>query len=306
MKLRVGTQDAGMRLDVWLNRQISDLSRSRIQSLIRSGHITSEGKRTSAHTLTRDGMAVNVDIPDPEPIELVPEEISLDVLYEDKDLIVVNKPAGLVVHPAAGHRRGTLVNALLYHCRDLEGVGGELRPGIVHRLDKDTSGVMVIAKNDRSMDRLSASFKNREVRKEYQAIVHGIPRDGQGVVETRIGRSRHDRKKMSASSPSGRNAVTRYSVIETFKDVALLEVHIETGRTHQIRVHMAHIGHYVVGDKQYGNSRKDRSLGFEVHRQMLHSHMLAFRHPSDDREVICRAPLPADMMELLVFLSCNR
>jgi 23S rRNA pseudouridine1911/1915/1917 synthase len=277
------------------------VSRSRVQALIRQGHVAVAGRRAVAHLRTAPGLEADVRMPAPEPSDLTPEDIPLDVLFEDSDVLALNKPPGLVVHPAAGHRTGTLVNGLLHHCRDLAGVGGERRPGLVHRLDKDTSGVLVVAKNQAAMDSLAAQFRAAEVRKEYVALVRGVPASG-GRIETLIGRSPRDRKKMSARPARGRRAVTHYEVAETFGDASRLRVRIETGRTHQIRVHLAHIGHPVLGDRQYGGSgaRLSQTAGRPAApRQMLHAEALAFRHPRTGREMRVTAPLPRDMAEFL-------
>ena len=314
MKLRATVDDAGLRLDVWLSRHLPDLSRARVQALVRAGHVDVKGGRALPHQKVTDGLVAVVTLPPPAELDaLLGEDIPLHILHEDSEIVVVNKPAGLVVHPAAGHASGTLVNALLYHCDDLAGVGGVKRPGIVHRLDKDTSGVMVVAKTDRAMAALTGQFRRGVVDKEYAALVHGLPNPTVGRIETLIGRSRHDRKKMSAEPGSGRRAVTRYRVTDVFGAVSLLGVQIETGRTHQIRVHMAHIGHPVVGDRQYGG-RKARS-GPPGHmppaaRQMLHAARLAFAHPRTGQQVEYRAPLPPDMEEMLealrrVHLRCD-
>lgn len=295
MKIKATSASAGQRLDVWLEKRIEDLSRSRIQDLIREGHITLDGRAVKAHQKISEGMVVTVNIPPPVEASAVAENIPIDVIHEDKDIIVVNKQPGLVVHPAAGHARGTLVNALLFHCKDLGSIGGEIRPGIVHRLDRDTSGVMVAAKNDNSLEFLVNQFRSGEVSKEYAAIVHGRPRPSKGTVETLIGRSTRDRKKMSASPARGRKAITHYEVTETFEETSLLRVRPHTGRTHQIRVHMAHAGHPVVGDGTYGR----RHAATAAMRQMLHAKTLAFRHPGNGDEVTFHAPLPLDMLELI-------
>jgi len=274
-----------------------------------------EGGRALAHARIKEGLAAAVDVPPPVHVAVHAENIPLDVLHEDPDVVVINKPAGLVVHPAAGHASGTLVNALLHRCPDLEGIGGEKRPGIVHRLDKDTSGVMVVAKTDQAMESLTRQFRRGEVQKEYVALVHGLPDPKVGRIETLIGRSHHDRKKMSARPRSGRTAITRYRVKEVFKVAALVQVDIETGRTHQIRVHMAHIGHPVVGDRQYGRPPGRRALDVDgaqdpgtasrarsVDRQMLHSARLAFAHPHTGEKAEYRAPVPQDMARLLTRL----
>ncbi|MBL7115278.1 MAG: RluA family pseudouridine synthase [Kiritimatiellae bacterium] len=287
--------DRGERVDRWLTRQLPDVSRSRIQALIHSGAIVSEAVPLSPGTRVTDGMVVCVEIPAPVAVTLEPEAIPLNVLYEDSHLIAVNKPAGLVVHPAPGHPDGTLVNALLYHCNDLAGVGGELRPGIVHRLDRDTSGVLVVAKNEQAMEGLSRQFRMREVEKVYYALVHGTPTRRTGKVESLIGRSRHDRKKMSARPSRGREALTHYAVVASCEVASLLRVQISTGRTHQIRVHMAHIGYPVVGDCQYGRSQLDRKLPVVAGRQMLHAYSLRVSHPCSGESLHFVAPVPEDM-----------
>ena len=295
---RVDEQQAGARLDVWLAQQEQDLSRARWQSLIRSGHVLVNGAPVKAHHVLHEGEEISFEVPPPSPVELKPEPIALDILHEDEDLIVVNKPAGLVVHPAPGHEDGTLVNALLYHCRDLAGIGGELRPGIVHRLDQDTSGALVVAKNEHAMKELARQFKQREVEKEYLALVWGHPEPESNRLETLVGRSTHDRKKMSATPERGRPAITRYTTIEALSGISLLRVAIETGRTHQIRVHMAHAGHPVVGDRQYGGARQ-KLPGITVDRQMLHAHRLVLTHPSSGERAEFVAPMPEDMCTVI-------
>ncbi|MFC1462969.1 RluA family pseudouridine synthase [Verrucomicrobiota bacterium] len=309
MNFEATTADEGKRLDVWLDGQLPDLSRSRIQALIKSGHITVDGRKSTAHRKVHPGMHVQVEVPPPTETALEPEPIPLDILHEDTDIIVINKPAGLVVHPAAGHSSGTLVNALLHHCPDIEGIGGERRPGIVHRLDKDTSGVMVVAKNDAAMAGITTQFKKNAVHKEYLAIVKGAPDPVTDTIRTLVGRSKHDRKKMSAHPPSGRNAVTHYETLETFAGCSLVKAIIETGRTHQIRVHMTHIGHPVLGDTQYGGkvsgSRfqvSGREDPIRIPRQMLHAHKLELKHPRTNKPLAFTAPIPPDMQSLLAML----
>jgi 23S rRNA pseudouridine1911/1915/1917 synthase len=296
---RVPKCKSAVRLDSWLAEQMPELSRARVQALIKSGNILVDGKRVRAHQKIREGMDINVDIPPAIDVDLEAEDIPLEVIHEDSDLIVINKPAGLVVHPAAGHWSGTLVNALLFHCKDLKGIGGEMRPGIVHRLDKDTSGALVAAKNEQAMEALQRQFKDRVVRKEYLTIVHGTPSPESGEINTMIGRSSHDRKKMSVKPVSGREAITEYAVEERYDGTSLVRVRIATGRTHQIRVHMAHLGHPVVGDKQYGSAKRDNELSLKPLRQMLHAQFLALAHPSDGRTVKFEAPLWPDMLELI-------
>jgi 23S rRNA pseudouridine1911/1915/1917 synthase len=294
-ELTVDAADAGQRLDAWLHAQLPAYSRSRLQGLIKKGHVTVDGAATRPHALTRADARVHVTCPPAEPVAIQPEAIPLDILYEDPDIIVINKSAGLVVHPAVGHWTGTLVNALLHHCNDLAGVGGELRPGIVHRLDKDTSGAMVVAKHDLAMEQLVNQFKAGEVQKEYVALVRGVPQPRQRRIETLIGRSRHHRKKMSAQPPRGRRAVTHYTVDERYGRLAArVNVRIETGRTHQIRVHMSHIGHPVLGDTVYGRNKPLGDLAPPA-RQLLHAWHLALRHPISREPLVFEAPLPQDM-----------
>ncbi|HBA82526.1 MAG TPA: RluA family pseudouridine synthase [Verrucomicrobia bacterium] len=287
-----------MRLDAWLATQLPDLSRARLQELIKSGQILLNGRPCKPSQTPKAGDRIDVGIPPPIPVEATAEDIPLSVLYEDADLIVVNKPAGLVTHPAPGHDSGTLVNALLHHCKDLGGIGGELRPGIVHRLDKDTTGVLVVAKNEPAMHSIVEQFKNRQVTKEYAALVWGQLAPPNGTVETLLGRNPHDRKKMSARPQQGRPAVTHYETVETWPDISYVRIRIETGRTHQIRVHMAHLGHSVVGDRQYGRAR-NVVLPAPADRQMLHARCLSLTHPRTGQRLELTAPIPADMQALI-------
>lgn len=298
---KVNESDSGQRLDQWLQQQQADTSRARIQQWIRDGHVLVNGSPQKPRYAIRGGDRVTVSPPAPAPVEVEPEEIPLDILFEDGDLVVLNKPAGLVVHPAPGHHSGTLVNALLHHCHDLAGIGGELRPGIVHRLDKDTSGVMVVAKNESAMQLLTQSFKARSVRKHYQALVRGSVTPASGRIEGLIGRDPHHRKRMSAKVARGRNAITNYCTVETYSEATLLDVEIETGRTHQIRVHMAHIGHPILGDAEYGHYRS-LADGTPAPRQMLHAARLALNHPRTHLPMEFSAPLPADMRDLIQHL----
>jgi 23S rRNA pseudouridine1911/1915/1917 synthase len=291
----VANEAAGQRLDQFLRGELPEYSRAFLQKLIEQGHVAVNGGPAKASYKVRIGDRVRVEIPPPRPLATLPEEIALDVLFEDDDLIVVNKPAGLVVHPAAGNYEHTLVNALLHHCRGaLAGIGGVERPGIVHRLDKGTSGCIVVAKTDLAHKALVAQFKSREVKKTYRAVCWGKLARPSGRIETVIGRSERDRKKMSARTSRGRPAVTDYRVLKQFADFALVEVHIHTGRTHQIRVHMAHIGHPVVGDATYGRAR---STNISVARPLLHAYKLGFTHPRSQEVVEFTAPVPDDMVE---------
>ena len=288
----------GERLDSFVARRCPELSRSHAGRLIDEGLVTLGGRQAKRSERVEAGSPVSVTIPPPDEIDLAPEEIPLTIVYQDRDLIVVDKPAGLTVHPAPGHSSGTLVNALLAACPDLKGINGSIRPGIVHRLDKDTSGLMVVAKNDRAMRALQQQLKDREVSKTYLALVQGVPKPREGLIEARIGRHPKNRKKMAVVA-GGREATTKYRVREEIADgrYALLEVEPVTGRTHQIRVHMAALGHPVMGDATYG--RKSEVIG----RQFLHAHKLAFAMPLGGRRVEFESPLPADLRECLARLS---
>jgi 23S rRNA pseudouridine1911/1915/1917 synthase len=282
------------RLDAWLAESRPEHSRARWQALIKEGRVTLNGSPCKANQKVRPGDRAEWTIPEAVPAAPQAEEIPLDILFEDRQLIVINKPSGLVVHPAAGNETGTLVNALLHHCTDLAGIGGELRPGIVHRLDKETSGVMVIAKSETAMNRLSEQFKEHSTEKEYLTIVRGVPSPSRGTIETTIGRHPVQRKKMAANVRNGREAVSHYEVLERFAEAALVCVRIETGRTHQIRVHLAHIKHPVIGDTVYG-----RAFHIKAPRQMLHAARLTLSHPRSGKRMVFEAPLPADMEALL-------
>lgn len=300
-------KEAGRRLDTVIAARIPALSRAYVGRLIREGRVTVNSLTTKPAYVTRRGDVVRSEIPIPQPITCKPEPIPLAILYEDSEIIVLNKPAGLVVHPAAGHQSGTLVNALLYHCRDLQGIGGELRPGIVHRLDKDTSGTLVVAKNDTAHDCLSRQFRKRQVQKQYLALVWGDMKASAGVIDLPIGRHPVDRKKMSTKSRRSRSTETGWKIKEALSGVTLLELDLKTGRTHQIRVHCAATGHPVVGDAIYGGTKrwKDaplrdvRHILRSVKRQMLHAWKLAFAHPRTGELMRLESPLPEDMASVL-------
>ena len=292
-------EKSGKRLDAWLAEKQPEHSRARWQALIQEGNVTVNDESVKRNFKLRTGDRVEWVIPEPVSTEVLPEDIPLDILYEDEHVIVINKPAGLVVHPAAGNETGTLVNALLHHCTDLAGIGGEIRPGIVHRLDKDTSGAIVVAKTEAALNELARQFKARETEKEYLAIVRGVPTHRRGTVKTTIGRHPIHRKKMAADVRNGRHAISHYEVIEDFEQAALLRVRIETGRTHQIRVHMAHIKHPVIGDKLYGRTQAN---GIQADRQMLHAAKLSIAHPDTSERMCFSAPLPDDMERLLTAL----
>ena len=284
------------RLDIVLMARHHDFSRSRIKGLIESGFVKVNGEVvTKAGAKVDEDDELDVFIPPPVPAEPEPEDIPIDVLYEDEHILALNKPPGLVVHPAPGHFTGTLVNALLAHCPNLSGIGGVSRPGIVHRLDQDTSGVMVVAKTQRAMDVLSKEFSSHaNIVKTYLAIVHGTPVPAEGRIENLIGRSPFDRKKMAIVDRNGKVAVTHYRVVASSRTVSRVECVIETGRTHQIRVHMASLGTPVVGDAVYGRSRLDRQLNPQPARQLLHAWRLALKHPITREPMTFEAPIPDD------------
>lgn len=290
---RVNEEAAGERLDRFVHGELPGHSRAFLQKLVESGHVTVNGRADKPSYRVRVGDAITVEIPPPRPLETQAEVIPLDVLFEDADLVVVNKPAGMVVHPAAGNYTGTLVNALLHHCRGkLAGIGGVERPGIVHRLDKGTGGCIVVAKTDIAHQSLVTQFKSHTVRKVYRAVCWGRLARVTGRIETAIGRSARDRKKMSARAPRGRAALTDYRVLKQLDDRALVELRIHTGRTHQIRVHMAHIGHPIVGDATYG---RVPAKEISVARPLLHAYKLGFAHPRTGEPLEFTAPMPDDM-----------
>jgi 23S rRNA pseudouridine1911/1915/1917 synthase len=313
----VTSEQAGWRLDRFLAAALSDISRSRLQQLIGSGAVTHTRKTIrDGNFRVKPGEAYTVDVPPPAPAVPQGQNIPLQIVYEDRDLIVIEKPAGLVVHPAAGNPDGTLVNALIAHCgTSLTGVGGVARPGIVHRLDKDTSGLLVAAKNERAMASLAKQFANHTIERAYHAVVWGAPRAGEGRVEGLIGRNPFDRKRMAVLRGGGKEARTRYRLIETFGDperpfASLIECRLETGRTHQIRVHLTHIGHPLIGDLSYGKSRRApraKSPAQEVAfaaaanfpRQALHAYILGFQHPTLHKTMRFESPWPADLSGLI-------
>lgn len=297
----VEAEQDGLRLDHFLAALLPDHSRSQIQRFIKDGFVQGHAA-AKPNTIVRAGQAYALDLPEPSPATPEPEALPLPILYQDADVVVLDKPAGMVVHPGAGHSGGTLVNALLHHVTDLSGVGGELRPGIVHRLDRGTSGVMVVAKNDKAHQDLSRQFADREVDKEYVALVWGVVHAGRRI-DSPIGRDPGNRQKMSTRARRARNAVTRVTHAEHFKGVSLIKVAIATGRTHQIRVHLSTIGHPIVGDSTYGGVHR-RVAGhlrpvLRLERPFLHSARLAFTHPTDDRRVVFESPLPPDLQSVL-------
>ena len=292
--LQAASEDTGKRLDVWLAEQ-TELTRSAAQKLIEEGRVTAEGESMAKNTRLAGGETISVALPEPEAVDIVPQNIPLDVVYEDEDVIVVNKPKGLVVHPAPGHPDGTLVNALLYHCGEsLSGINGELRPGIVHRIDRDTSGLIIAAKNDFAHVKLAAQLQDHTLARTYRCIVTGNFREDGGTVDAPIGRCPADRKKMAVVA-GGRRAVTHWSVLERYPGAAYVECRLETGRTHQIRVHMAYLGHPILGDTVYGNKKPVSGL----QGQCLHAVGLQFVHPRTGELVKLACPLPGEFEKQL-------
>jgi 23S rRNA pseudouridine1911/1915/1917 synthase len=289
-ELTVTAEESGLRLDAFLSAQVEELTRSAVQKLMEEGRVTNaQGSAVKKNEKTTAGASYTLTLPDPEPVDILPQDIPLDVVYEDEDVIVVNKPVGLVVHPAPGHPDGTLVNALLYHCGDsLSGINGELRPGIVHRIDRDTSGLIIAAKNDKAHLALAEQLKDHSLARTYEAVVIGNLKEDQGTVNAPIGRHPVDRKKMCVNERTGRPAVTHWEVIARYPGYTHVRCKLETGRTHQIRVHMASIGHPLLGDVVYGSKKPYPGLA----GQCLHARELTFVHPTTGQPVTVSCPLP--------------
>lgn len=298
-KLQIEVTEGGERIDKFLSREMPDFSRSYIQKLIKEGQVRSGEEPVRSSYKVREGEEIQVFLPEAREPEILPEPVPLDILYEDADILVVNKPKGMVVHPAAGHYSGTLVNALMYHCRDsLSGINGVLRPGIVHRIDMDTTGSLLVCKNDRAHRILAEQLKEHSIKRVYHAIVHGVIREEEGTVDIPIGRHPVDRKKMSTRTKNGRRAVTHYRVLERFRNYTYIACRLETGRTHQIRVHMAHIGHPLLGDRVYGPQK----CPFSLEGQTLHAKTLGIVHPSTGEYMEFDAPIPEYFEKLLTKL----
>ena len=290
----VDEENKKLRLDLFLSKNFSDMTRSHLQKIICDGKVLINGQTSKPSYKINVNDVITVNDLENEPLNLEAENIPLDIIYEDSDIIVINKARGMVVHPADSVIHGTLVNALLYHCKDLSGINGVMRPGIVHRLDKDTSGVMVVAKNDKAHVNLSEQIQSKTAKRNYLAIVHGRVSDDEGVIEGAIGRHKTDRKKMSIT-PDGKPAVTEFRVLERFKDYTFIECRLKTGRTHQIRVHMTSIGYPLVGDPKYGVKKNP----FDISGQALHSYKLTLTHPLTGERMSFTAPLPKDMNNIL-------
>ncbi|MCX8012523.1 MAG: RluA family pseudouridine synthase, partial [Desulfobacterota bacterium] len=303
----VSAEDEGMRLDVFLAKYNPDLTRSYFKRIIDGSQVKLNGENPKAGEKVRMGDQIELVVSPPEPLHASPEPIPLDIIYEDSEIIVINKPAGLVVHPAAGHYSGTLVNGLLYHCQNLSSLGDPLRPGIVHRLDKNTSGAMVVAKTDAAHQHLAAQFKAHSITKVYRAVVVGVMDQDAGTVSSLIGRHPKDPKKMSVRINNGKLAITHWEVLKRYPNLSLLNLRLETGRTHQIRVHLASIHHPVLGDPEYGGRKiiaslpdaELRGLISAVKRQFLHAYVLGFVHPAKEEYMEFTAPFPEEFQKLL-------
>ncbi len=288
----------GERIDKFLSCRLEEVSRSYIQKLIKEGHVSVNGKPVKANYKLGAGDEISVEIPEAKEPDILPEDIPLDILYEDQDILVVNKPKGMVVHPAAGHYSGTLVNALMYHCKDsLSGINGVMRPGIVHRIDMDTTGSLLVCKNDEAHRILAEQLKEHTIRREYHAIVYGNIKEDTGTVDEPIGRHPTDRKKMSINHKNGKQAVTHYEVLERFGNFTYIRCRLETGRTHQIRVHMASLHHPLLGDEVYGPSSRPPFPGLKG--QVLHAKILGIYHPATGEYMEFDAPLPQYFVDLL-------
>ncbi|WP_164173380.1 RluA family pseudouridine synthase [Ruminococcus flavefaciens] len=296
--LTASPEDKGSRIDKYISDNIAELTRSAVQGLIEKGLVLAEGKAVSKNYKLRGGEEISVEIPEPEPMDTVPEDIPLDIVYEDDDLLVVNKPKGMVVHPAHGNYTGTLVNALLHHCGDsLSGINGVIRPGIVHRIDKNTSGLLIVAKNDASHLKLAEQIKEHSFTREYEAVACGYFKETEGTVDAPIGRHKTDRKKMCVTTENSRNAVTHYSVIKQYGGYAHVRLRLETGRTHQIRVHLSYIGHPVLGDDVYGKPYKG------IEGQCLHARKIGFIHPTTGEYMEFVSDLPDYFVSILAKLE---
>ena len=294
-KLIVNTDNSGLRLDAYIAKNIDNLSRTAVKRLIEEENIKVNGGAQKVSYKVQENDEIEVNVPEAKELDIKAEDIPVEVVYEDSDIIVVNKPKGLVVHPANGNWDGTLVNAIMAICKDsLSGIGGEIRPGIVHRLDKDTSGLLIIAKNDEAHLNMSNQIKNREVKKIYYALVRGNVSENEATINMPIGRSTKDRKKMAVTK-NGKEAVTHFKVLERFNKYTLLEVKIDTGRTHQIRVHLSEIGHPVVGDEVYSNGKNE----FGIKGQLLHAKSLDFKHPISGKELHLEAEIPEEFSNVL-------
>lgn len=295
-------EDDDERLDAYLAEELDEVSRSYIQKLIKEKLVSVNEKYMKPSYLVKEGDLIKVNLPQPKKLEIIPENIPIDIVYEDEDIVIVNKPQDMVVHPAPGNYMGTLVNALLYHIDNLSSINGIIRPGIVHRLDKDTSGILIVAKNDIAHRVLSEELKKRNIKRTYITLVHGIWSHDEGTINAPIGRHTNDRKKMTVTQKNSKEAITHYRVLDRYDNYTLLEVNLETGRTHQIRVHMAYINHPVVGDPVYSKGKNE----FGLQKQMLHAYKLGFTHPTTKKYMEFQTDLPQYFKEIINSLDNKR
>lgn len=294
----VTNEQQSERIDKLLTNFDESWSRTQTQAWINDNHVLVNNEKVKSNYKVNEGDVIRLEIPELEQLEVEAENIPLDIVYEDSDVIVVNKPRGMVVHPAPGHYSGTLVNALMYHCKDLSGINGVIRPGIVHRIDKDTSGLIMVAKNDQAHESLVEQLKAKTTKRLYKAVVHGVIPHQHGTIDAPIGRDKKDRQSMTVTEENSRDAVTHFTVLEVFDNFTYVQCELETGRTHQIRVHMKYIGYPLAGDPKYGPKKKT----LDIDGQALHAAVLGFIHPRTGEEMVFEAPLPADMEELLHYL----
>ena len=300
VNIAVSEEQTSERLDKFLSTTEPEWSRTQVQQWVKDGLIEVNGKQVKANYKVQAGDQIKVEIPDPEALDVEAEPMDLDIYYEDADVLVVNKPRGMVVHPAPGHVSGTLVNGLMAHCKDLSGINGVMRPGIVHRIDKDTSGLLMVAKNDMAHESLVNQLVAKTVTRKYTAVVHGIIQHDTGTIDAPIGRDKKDRQSMSVTKENAKQAVTHFDVIERFKDFTVVECRLETGRTHQIRVHMKYIGYPLAGDPKYGPRKT-----VDFNGQLLHAGVLGFDHPRTGEYIEFTAPIPADMQAFIDSLRNN-
>lgn len=295
-------EDDNERLDAYLANELDEISRSYVQKLIKEKLVFVNDKHVKSSYLVKEGDFIKVNLPKPKELEIIPEDIPIDIIYEDEDIAIINKQQDMVVHPAPGNYNGTLVNALLFHIDNLSSINGIIRPGIVHRLDKDTSGLLIIAKNDKAHKTLSANLKDRNIKRTYISLVHGILSNEEGTINAPIGRHGTDRKKMTVTQKNSKEAITHYKVLERYNNYSLVEVNLETGRTHQIRVHMAYINHPVVGDPIYSKGKNE----FGLYKQMLHAYKLGFLHPTRGEYMEFKVDLPGYFKDILNILENKR
>ena len=293
----VKEENENERIDKFITTNHQEWSRTQVQQWIKEGHVLVNDEKVKSNYKVQLGDKIELVIPEPEVLEVLPEPMNLDIIYEDSDVIVVNKQRGMVVHPAPGHYSGTLVNGLMHHCKDLSGINGVIRPGIVHRIDMDTSGLLMVAKNDVAHESLVNQLKAKTTKRLYKAIVHGVIGHDHGTIDAPIGRDKHDRQSMTVTEENSREAVTHFTVLERFQDFTYVQCQLETGRTHQIRVHMKYIGYPIAGDPKYGPKKT-----LEINGQALHAAVLGFNHPHTNKEMVFETEIPADMDHLLKWL----